>query len=573
MKKGTLSITTLVLIIVALFIPTYIAIGSFLAGPSEEYTKKQNEVTALAITDSEGKAYIYNKGDGETAAKMLSIFKGIFSGSQRMSTTLSNAILERPKYYAKVKTPGGDQEYIFYFSTNETSYYTDRNGTAYGIDSDSSSAFLKTECAMALYYKTPAPVLKTAFGTEIIASELSWLYLGYSGNYLPTDTKTTSEVVAYDLGGNFALSFDNSPDNAKVTVLADEQTIYTGTIENMSTIGEMKKNVTYRFEITAEWFKDKERNYCGSAKYIFTSRIDEDPAEFNLSENKIDAGQMTVINAYNVTDPSHIKVVFTPALNYNGEPVTPVFYGADGKYSAMFTIPESCFADNEQTGKTMKYVIEVSYGATKLELNLEVNARKKYDATAGNTKKADVTKLRTEEALANFAALRKDYAAQSANEKLWKNDTFHTFYSNTTKYALSFGRPWKLSTGVTYTNEFVQYKMKAGSEIVAVNDGKVLAVGENDYLGKYIVIDHGMGLQTWYLHLSAVSVEAGAEVSYKQAIGKSGSTGFIEDSSVGFAMMYTVNGIPTCPYSLTDKANGGRGLEETGIKIGAYDAE
>ena len=108
--------------------------------------------------------------------------------------------------------------------------------------------------------------------------------------------------------------------------------------------------------------------------------------------------------------------------------------------------------------------------------------------------------------------------------------------------------------------------MKNGTEIVAVNDGKVIAVGENEFLGKYIVIDHGLGLQTWYLHLSAVSVEVGADVAYKQAIGKSGSTGFIEDSSVGFALLYTVNGVPTCPYA----QNSGKGLEETGIKIGAY---
>ncbi len=566
-KNSTLSIATLVLIIVALFIPTYIAIASFLTGPSDEYQQKQKEIVSVSVTDTDGKEYSYKKGDNEASAKMISIFKSIFADSQRLTSTLSNAIVSQPSYSVKVKTAEGEQTYIFYFSVKGASYYVDDKGMAYGVDEKSATEFLKTECAMALYYKTPAPTLKTAFGTEIIATEMSWLYLGHSGTYLPTDTKTTAEVVDYKLD-SFSLSFDNIPDNAIVSVLKEDETIYKGSIENMSTIGEMKKNVTYRFEITAEWFKDAERNYCGNAKYVFTSCIKEDPAEFNLSENSLEAGQIGVINAYNISDPSHIKVVFTPALNYRGQPVTPVFHGADGKYSALFTIPESCFADNSQTGKTMKYTIEVSYGATSLSLNLDVSARAKQDPKEGDVKKADITKLRTDEALAAFASMRSEYAAKTSNEKLWKNTKFYNYYSNNCRYSLAFGKYWKLANGAEYVNEFVQYNAKDKSAIVAVNDGKVLAIGENDYLGKYIVIDHGLGLQTWYAHLSEISVEAGADVAYKQEIGKAGKTGFRELETMTFAIMYTVNGVPACPYSV----NSGKGLEETGLKIGAYDA-
>ncbi len=75
-----------------------------------------------------------------------------------------------------------------------------------------------------------------------------------------------------------------------------------------------------------------------------------------------------------------------------------------------------------------------------------------------------------------------------------------------------------------------------------------------------------MGLQSWYFHLSSVLVSTGDTVSNEQEIAKSGSTGFLENSDIGFAMMFTVNGVPVCPYA----QNSGEGLEETGLNLVAY---
>ena len=40
-----------------------------------------------------------------------------------------------------------------------------------------------------------------------------------------------------------------------------------------------------------------------------------------------------------------------------------------------------------------------------------------------------------------------------------------------------------------------------------------------------VKVDHGGGLQTWYAHLSAVSVNAGDEVATGDKVGEMGSTG------------------------------------------------
>lgn len=65
-----------------------------------------------------------------------------------------------------------------------------------------------------------------------------------------------------------------------------------------------------------------------------------------------------------------------------------------------------------------------------------------------------------------------------------------------------------------------------GTQIKAVADGKVTFSGTTSSgYGKYIVISHGNGIQTYYAHCSALYVEAGEEVAQGQVIAAVGSTG------------------------------------------------
>jgi len=63
--------------------------------------------------------------------------------------------------------------------------------------------------------------------------------------------------------------------------------------------------------------------------------------------------------------------------------------------------------------------------------------------------------------------------------------------------------------------------------IVAIDDGMVLLVGWPDpwAFGNRVLIDHGNGYQSFYAHLSQISVKAGDRVSRGQVIGIMGSTG------------------------------------------------
>ncbi len=64
-----------------------------------------------------------------------------------------------------------------------------------------------------------------------------------------------------------------------------------------------------------------------------------------------------------------------------------------------------------------------------------------------------------------------------------------------------------------------------GTPIAAMNGGEVVLAREMFYEGGFVVIDHGQGLMTLYMHLSEFRVKAGDRVNQGQIIGLSGNTG------------------------------------------------
>jgi murein DD-endopeptidase MepM/ murein hydrolase activator NlpD len=90
----------------------------------------------------------------------------------------------------------------------------------------------------------------------------------------------------------------------------------------------------------------------------------------------------------------------------------------------------------------------------------------------------------------------------------------------------------------------------ARAEIIAANAGVVVFA---DYLGIYgqcVVIDHGLGLQTLYAHMSQLDVALGDQVSRKQPIGRSGATGMAGGDHLHFGVF--ISGVPVQPLEWWD---------------------
>jgi murein DD-endopeptidase MepM/ murein hydrolase activator NlpD len=94
------------------------------------------------------------------------------------------------------------------------------------------------------------------------------------------------------------------------------------------------------------------------------------------------------------------------------------------------------------------------------------------------------------------------------------------------------------------------------TKVYAVNDGKVVATLDLSNYGKTIIIDHGLGIFSLYLHLSEFEVFEGQMVKRGRAIGLSGETGYTAGPHLHFSMR--VNGSRVDPLAFmqtTQKIN------------------
>jgi len=84
--------------------------------------------------------------------------------------------------------------------------------------------------------------------------------------------------------------------------------------------------------------------------------------------------------------------------------------------------------------------------------------------------------------------------------------------------------------------------------VYAANAGKVVYAGVLEYTGNIVVIDHGMGLKTWYYNMGSYTVVEGDMVEKGDQIGTCGNTGFTTNADSGVQVSMSVGSQFVCPY-------------------------
>ena len=86
----------------------------------------------------------------------------------------------------------------------------------------------------------------------------------------------------------------------------------------------------------------------------------------------------------------------------------------------------------------------------------------------------------------------------------------------------------------------------------AVADGVVVIANYSSSAGNWIVIDHGDGMVTKYMHHQALHVKAGDVVKKGQQIGTSGTTGISTGNHLHFQI--EINGVAVDPFQFLDRS-------------------
>ena len=83
----------------------------------------------------------------------------------------------------------------------------------------------------------------------------------------------------------------------------------------------------------------------------------------------------------------------------------------------------------------------------------------------------------------------------------------------------------------------------AAAPVRASNRGRIVHAGWLGIYGNCVIIDHGMGLQSLYAHLSSIGVRVGDIVDMEAELGRSGATGLAGGDHLHFTMLLGGNAV------------------------------
>ena len=153
---------------------------------------------------------------------------------------------------------------------------------------------------------------------------------------------------------------------------------------------------------------------------------------------------------------------------------------------------------------------------------------------------------------AEIAALEKMVAAERAqlaaeNRKTYDGGMFAWPCPSYTRVSSDYGTRIHPILHIERFHNGIDLAAPGGSPILAAYSGRVVAAAYSSSMGNYVMIDHGSGLYTIYMHASALSVSAGQEVQKGQQIGAVGSTGRSTGNHLHFSVR--LNGSYVSPWN------------------------
>jgi murein DD-endopeptidase MepM/ murein hydrolase activator NlpD len=157
--------------------------------------------------------------------------------------------------------------------------------------------------------------------------------------------------------------------------------------------------------------------------------------------------------------------------------------------------------------------------------------------------------------LASFLSINRDLrrmnnetisalAAETAPEILWRG-AFKQLINTAVEAGFADQRTY------VYNGQDVDHQVHLGFDLAstanapvrAANRGRVVHAGWLGIYGNCVIIDHGMGLQSLYAHLSSTAVNTGDLVESEAELGRSGATGLAGGDHLHFTMLLGGNAI------------------------------
>jgi murein DD-endopeptidase MepM/ murein hydrolase activator NlpD len=178
-----------------------------------------------------------------------------------------------------------------------------------------------------------------------------------------------------------------------------------------------------------------------------------------------------------------------------------------GKYSLELTATRPASKTPVAFTRTFA-VTRAHYPKIKVELSVE--------------KKFTEPTLEQQEQIAESQKVKQDYLNRVTPDREWNGN-----FTEPADAVISdvFGSQRIFNGKAQSPHLGLDFRVPSGTPVAAMNDGTVLLARPLYFEGNFVVLDHGQGLLTLYLHLSEFKVKEGDSVKRGQVIGLSGGTG------------------------------------------------
>ncbi|GHU35176.1 hypothetical protein FACS1894105_03330 [Clostridia bacterium] len=529
-----------VLFFIVLFIPAYFAIYNISVITSDKMTVENTTKVTVTGQSAEGAVY--------TDPNDIKIFIATVEQATEITTPNRDLALEIPMLmtFFRGSTP---VEYSMYLTLNSSDcVIKDKNNHLFLLREADAMRILGTPLSDSLYTRKRVPAAKITQANnsvDIYPDTFEWLLLKPSGNYVQSSIATetsSSNSIGISQGRPFEIYFAAEPDILNVEITDNKEVVYSGLYANLAEFT-TDKDRTLIFKVTAEWIESDTRDYKGRAVYNISVDYDV-PASFDISHSEAVPGDIIAVTAVNLSDPSKLTLTTDHAftakfdqIGYDCVALIPITYADAGKLISL-TLTDG-------TNEPIIYQVQVAdKAADKKNTGAQetiINANMSSSAQADKKKQYDTI------------------FAQPSSVKLW-NEPFIKPYAGATVF--TYGMNVTINMGNPYTYEGVGIEIPVGAAVAASNTGIVVFAGSVPEIGQLVVVDHGMGVRTWYGHLSEISVTVGTTIARGQQVGLSGRTGMYSNfdptlyfaASVGtkFAdpLKLAETGIPVVDYAI-----------------------
>ena len=452
------------------------------------------------------------------------LYTDVYYNAQETDSLPSNLIVENAMTIMYVINDVTTHYDLFFSKDYKSAYLASENGNYYIVDDQHTNILsLQPECNY-IYPNNSLPTLDIIKGNSI----QSILPISYEWNYIKSDGKfyndtlqdlqqdSSDKIIIHSSDVN-KLSFSVSPDELSV-IYYDE---LGNVIKNSNTLDDIKldsnSDINFSIYIEAKWISNQTSK--GYAKYLIKLLYDL-PEKFSITQDRVNPGDILIIKA----DQFDLKedLIIESDLKY----LNLEFIKFNGDTFALVPI------DSRNVSKDYFINLTVNNNTTELKFFVEhidfgvdfYNPEKILSENANN----DLEDLYDTINSSNESV--KHFKEETSFNEPLKGDVF-----------FNYGKEIFTSSGpASYFCQGTEYSVKKGTKVKASETGVVCFVGENERLGKMVVIDHGLGIKSYYAHLDEIHVEVGTLVQKNITIATSGNSGYTINDMFYFAI--SING-------------------------------